>query len=442
MGQSTQFSSAVKAALNRETWTRPVLDGRPGPELLVLGANAPVQTKEEANALIRAIFGTTQLTPALVSIRDFALAQVGENTTPAGFAQLVLKALSNRSSSGTNQEETCELLAKYFQHQSETLASNRAYSIANRENPNAVWWPVPNHARYPRKAEDELPWARRYPIVSRDTRIGSAGSCFAEEIAYRLQRKGYNYVVTEPNPSPKNGLHRSCTGWGPIFNIPAFRQLIERSFGLRDVPPIVYWDHSLSPPAVRDPWRDEISFPSLAHYQEEYYRHQAAAREALSTVEVFVMTLGLNEVWELKEDNSVLSRNPRCLDPSLIRHRCLTFAENLAEMNRMREIWKTFNPGVKLIVSVSPIPLVASVQGDSQHVIAATCEAKSILRAVAGEFSRQHEDVYYMPSYDLISYCIPHPWTEDGRHVTRPTVSRVMELFDQIFVAEEGGKSS
>ena len=151
------------------------------------------------------------------------------------------------------------------------------------------------------------------------------------------QRDGYNYLVTEPNLSlHEEGLHRSSAAWGAIFNVPAFRQLIERSFGVSKTPALAFWDHTVSPKVLRDPFRDEITFSSVEEYRREYYSHIQAAKKALIEAEVFVLTLGLNEVWELRTNSAVLSRNPRGLDPTLIKKRTLTFNENLNEYCHFR----------------------------------------------------------------------------------------------------------
>ena len=122
-------------------------------------------------------------------------------------------------------------LAALGAHEAATRRNLRLYDPGARANPDAVWWPVPNHPKRPRRATDELPWAQRHPILDRTTPVGSAGSCFASEVAHRLQRDGFRYVVTQPNRNPTSGTHNACCRWGTIFNVASFRQLIERAYG-------------------------------------------------------------------------------------------------------------------------------------------------------------------------------------------------------------------
>ena len=47
------------------------------------------------------------------------------------------------------------------------------------------------------------------------------------------------------------------------------------------------------------------------------------------------------------------------------------------------------------------MPLTASASGE--HVLNATSHSKSVLRAVAGKLTAQHEWVDYFPSYELVT---------------------------------------
>ena len=97
---------------------------------------------------------------------------------------------------------------------------------------------------------------------------------------------------------------------------------------------------------------------------------------------------------------------------------------------------RKYNPKFKLILSLSPIPFLATGRADHEHVIAANCHSKSSLRVAAQEVVDKYDDVYYFPSYELIHYCEASPWESDLRHVKRDTVSRVVSMFEDIFVMD------
>lgn len=306
--------------------------------------------------------------------------------------------------------------------------NTRAYDPRGRFRPQAVYWPDPTPPNS-RPLFGELPYAQTYKMVDKDTPIGSAGSCFAIEIAKHLKDNGFNYVVTEPN-------HASCAAWGIIFNTPSFRDLIQVAFGVRKRPRLL-WKRLGQDGAAEflDPFREDVLFQSVEEYEADYDRHIARAREALLKCKVFVITLGMNEIWHLASDGSALSRAPWRLAPHLTRHKVLTVEENVNALQTMLDIWRAHNPDLQLIVTVSPVPLHATFRADYHHVIAANQHSKSTLRVAAEEFcNRNSGQVVYFPSYEMVMNCIADPWEPDTRHVRPAAISQVMNLFETMFV--------
>lgn len=328
---------------------------------------------------------------------------------------------------------------RYFEalseHRRTTLGNVQAFEGEPKFNWRAIWYPdgsVPPPRGRSIYADEQLPYARINQFVRRATPIGSAGSCFAAEIRSVLIKDGFNYVTTEPNDL-------TCAAWGALYNVPSMRQLVEKAFGLTHTPRLVaIKQHMKSDYAagfdIVDPFRQNVQFSSLEEYEDNYQRHLDAAREALLKCEVFILTLGMNEIWYLKSDGSILTRMLWDLSPALVDRRVLTVQENVHELNRMLEVWRHHNPAIKLIVTVSPVPLHATFQGDHTHVIAATCHAKSTLRVAAEEFVRQNRDVFYFPAYETVMYCTEKPFLADNRHVTPEAVAKVARLFKLMFV--------
>ena len=160
----------------------------------------------------------------------------------------------------------------------------------------------------------------------------------------------------------------------------SFRQLIERAYGAW-TPPLLFGEHHDGGALqLSDPWLDAVTYVSVEEALSAQAALSEAARAAFDSVEVFVFTMGLAEVWRLKATGDVLARMPISMPRHLVEPAVLGFEENVAELERLWALWKRHNPKVKLILSVSPIPLNATFQGDEQHVIAATCEAMMRLR--------------------------------------------------------------
>ena len=312
-----------------------------------------------------------------------------------------------------------------------------AYKQEGKLGPDVVFWPDPSHPKRPRPFAREIPIVAAEKIVGRDTPIGSAGSCFAMEIAHRLQEKKFNYVVTEPFPNPRDGLSDACARWGTIFNVPAFRQLVEKSFGAITLPNLSYTDVEAGQRRFFDPFREGVSYETIEEFESASAAHLAKAREALLRCKVFILTLGMNEVWRTRAGGYVLSRSPWHLASSLFNRQVLTVEENLSDLRRMVDVWRAHNPDIRFIVSVSPVPLHATFQGEYLHAIVANTQAKSTLRVVADEFARTVPGVSYFPSYESVMYCTENAWEADGRHVSRTAVDKVMALFDRLFVRDD-----
>ncbi len=314
------------------------------------------------------------------------------------------------------------------------------YTLRPGQSASSAFWPDPTDVRHPQAKYDLLPYVQKQPILDKTTTIGSAGSCFAVEIAKVLQQRGFQYVVTEANEDPSNGvildtpvadasLARFCAAYGLLFNSPSFCQLAERAFGLRDFDQIVVEANG----QFVDPYREGVRFSSAEAYLANYESHVSAVREALLACEVFVVTLGLNECWQLL-DGTFISRNPRANMYHLVQHRVLTVQENVQYIQRFFDLVKARNPKFKLIISVSPVPLMATGRHHEQHIISANCHSKSVLRVAADELVRNNPDMYYLPSYELVTECSRQPWEDDHRHVTPATVERVIQMFSEMFV--------
>lgn len=340
-------------------------------------------------------------------------------------------------------------LARYVES---ARRSKSAYDTAGKPNPSAVWYPNPTR---PGGASvyDTLPVVTNHGIVDRATPIGSAGSCFAYEISTYLQHHGFNYVVTERGEDVPRGVIQGCPGpeetaayarfsanWGILFNTPTIAQLAEKAFGARELPRLlVHAENDQGQLLYADPYRENVWFTSPEAYEADYELHREAVRRALLAAEVFIVTPGLNECWQFIGDGSVISRNPRSPELSaLLRHRVLTVEENVAYLQRFIDVVRAHNPSFKVIVSVSPVPFMATGLGETRHVITANGHSKAVLRVAAEEIVTRNSDVYYLPSYELVTMGIKDPWDPDERHVKRSAVQRVMSLFEATFVRRGG----
>lgn len=311
----------------------------------------------------------------------------------------------------------------------------------NKPDPNAVMWPIPNHAKHPNNKFDMLPFVRRHKIMDHKTPIGSAGSCFAFEIAKFLQSEEFNYVVEERADSPESGVFvdgytagdkyaKFSANYGLLFNTPSLKQLAEKAFGHRE---FIQYCCRADNNIITDPYRENVYFSSKEAYLKDYSKHIAAVRGSLLKCKVFIFTAGLNECWQL-HDGSVISRNPREGFYHLLKHRVLTVQENVDNIKSFVTMVREENPDFKLVISLSPIPLLATGRGETHHIIEANTHSKAVLRVAIDQVINEMDGVYYLPSYELVTECSQDAWKADHRHVKTEVVQRVISMFKEMFV--------
>ena len=405
-------------------------------QTLVVNEGDLVTHAEHLTELIKAIFHQETLDEKAQALLNEVFSQFQNQTV--SFDQVVKflreKTFDKMKAEGEEGLYWTHVYEKIKQHEAMTKANQQAYTPAAYANPQAVFWPDPTF-KDKRSLFTEIPYAKKFALVDRQAAIGSAGSCFAIEIALWLQRNGYNYIITENDPHPTEGQYsKSCARWGIIFNTPSFRQLVEKAFGERQLPKLLW---SLKGPQgvqLMDPFREDVIFNSVEEYEKDLPQHLEACRKALATCDYFVLTLGVNEVWRLKSDGSVFSRAPWRISSHLVEHKVMSVEDNLEELDRMVKVWRKYNPKVKFIVTVSPVPLHATFRANEHHVVTANAHSKASLRVVAEEFCKRYDGVYYFPSYESVMYCTENAWEADQRHVSRRAVDKVMNLFETMFL--------
>ena len=270
-------------------------------------------------------------------------------------------------------------------------------------------------------------------------RVASAGSCFAANIVPFLERAGFVYVRTETVPecfAAVQDAHFSyakfSAAYGNIYTPRQALQLLQRAQG-RFTPAEDRWvvEHGL----VVDPYRPGLKYPAASHAEFDALtaQHLAAVRRAIAMSDVFVFTLGLTEAWASAIDGAVFPACPGTVagefDPDRHRFRNFTVAEIGADLDALIEGLREINPRLRIILTVSPVPLVATATGE--HVLVATMYSKSVLRAAAGEACSRHEGVSYFVAYEIVTGPqAPHDYFEpDRREPSAKAVAAVMTAF-------------
>ncbi len=293
-------------------------------------------------------------------------------------------------------------------------------------------------------------WA---PMPLRKTdRIATAGSCFAQHIGNSLAARGAGFMDMEPAPPLFNSAAEarswgygvfSCR-YGNVYTTRQLLQLFDEAHGTRTPVERVWEKDGRFYDALRASV-DPVGQGSAEAVLDLRARHLTAVRRMFAELDVFVFTMGLTEGWENNQDGTMFAVAPGTVagtyDPSRHVFRNLRAAEISADMLAFWERLRTVNPRARVLLTVSPVPLAATAT--QNHVLVATTYSKSVLRAVAGELAEDIDDIYYFPSYEIIS---SHPargmfFEPDLRNVNLFGVNFVMtNFFSGPLAVEFGGQ--
>jgi hypothetical protein len=282
------------------------------------------------------------------------------------------------------------------------------------------------------------------PLFDRRDTFFTIGSCFAEEIRNALAGRGvtclpdYRSIVFDRARARIDNLpDREHMNYYNTFSI---RQEIERAAGLWTQDESDIWTigrRALAKTAFaggtafQDPYRRLTVGASPSDLHSVLASVNTVMAEGMKSASAVIMTLGLTEVFVKKDNGLVANRFPgygRGGGESQTAFHASTFAENLDNVERSIGLLKQLNPTVKIVITVSPVPLARTFSGHDVYV--ANTQSKSILVAAAQEACSRLDDCYYFPSYEIVSSIGAAAFKErDGRHVTSDIVDSVVEAF-------------
>lgn len=280
---------------------------------------------------------------------------------------------------------------------------------------------------------------RKKFTIAADDRIATAGSCFAQHIAKYLRANGFSILDKEPPPPSLDEATQKSFGftlysarYGNIYTVRQLLQLAQDAFS-GAIDPDDFWTKD---GRVYDAIRPNVEPRGFASLEEAIANrkfHLAKVREMLTEMTVFIFTLGLTEAWVSRKTGRVYPTAPGTIageyDPEAHAFQNFTAGETRDDFDKFLALLKQHNPDVRIILTVSPVPLTATAS--DRHVLLATMYSKSALRAAAGELADAHANIDYFPSYEIIA----SPWSKgffyesNMRSVNAGGVAAVMRVF-------------
>ncbi|MFA5171093.1 MAG: GSCFA domain-containing protein [Sulfuriferula sp.] len=306
-----------------------------------------------------------------------------------------------------------------------------------------------------RRAVEQVPVQQLDPVVRArvhlraDSKVATAGSCFAQHISRALRQHGYNNYITETGiglsaaEAEQRNYGVYSARYGNVYTARQLVQLFDRAYG----------DYAPSEQAwlredgrFVDPFRPQIEpdgFAQIEALEQSRAEQFSAVRELFENLDVFVFTLGLTEAWRNRSDGAVFPLAPGVVAGAMNprEHEFINFntqdviGDLQAFINRLLRI----NPAAKMILTVSPVPLIATYE--DQHVLVSNTYSKSVLRAAAEEICRRNAMCEYFPAYEMITGHYNHgAWFEgDLRSVRAEGIEHVMRTFFKHYAADEAG---
>jgi hypothetical protein len=197
-----------------------------------------------------------------------------------------------------------------------------------------------------------------------------------------------------------------------------------------------WFDLQLSP-GVR-PVSLDRAIERRAYLTNEYFRR-------LADTSVVIVTLGLNEVWYDSWSRRYLNAGPSLYAArrQAKRYR-VEFADvdsTVRALEHMRKRLLRLNPNMKLIVTVSPVPMSETFSGKDVGI--ANILSKATLRVAAESFSSRHAAVEYFPAFEMITLAPRQlAYAPDCLHVNDKAVAIIMQRFAKSFFGFETSLTS
>ncbi len=302
---------------------------------------------------------------------------------------------------------------------------------------------LPDHCYWSRAVTAPQP-GQIDPVVAGVTinaaaKIATMGSCFAQHLARHVRKSGLNYYIAEPAPeglSADEAVRRNygtfSARYGNVYTVRQAVQLFYRAFGIFAPQDDVWPKGSGFVDAFR-PQIEPAEIATIDAVRKSARAHLACVREMFMTADWLVFTLGLTEGWASRIDGAVYPVAPGVsggiFDPA--KYEFINFGVDQVRADLEEFITRVHqvNPSCQILLTVSPVPLVATYE--QRHVWVSTTYSKAVLRVAADEAARHFGFVHYFPSYEVITSPAAGGayYQDDLRQVTDLGVGHVMKLF-------------
>lgn len=207
--------------------------------------------------------------------------------------------------------------------------------------------------------------------------IFTIGSCFSDAMGLKFEQNKFRVLA---NP------------FGTVYNPISIIRLMERSI-TKDLPGEAGFVHTQGLWAHYD-FHSKFSAIGQEQLRTNIKATIQEAHDFLKRADYLLVTLGTALVYTLKTSNEIVS-NCHKVPATMFEKVMLEEAHIINAFTSFIKTLKTFNPSLKVIVTVSPVRHI-------KDTLEINMVSKAILRTACYKLERDHDNLHYFPSYELM----------------------------------------
>lgn len=286
------------------------------------------------------------------------------------------------------------------------------------------FWPDPSSDRPENRVSRFAGYQICQPNHSKDKMLIDStvtmGSCFMNEINKLLASDNFLMRSTE---SHCHSPHVFPANWGTIFNPLSAQYALEWYFNERSRPEMLWRGYHSGTDCLYDVFREDVTFSTLEGFRENLTQHKMNAKRLLSECSSFVCAFSMTETWLTNDgSNYPLARAPWRINPLTARPYNLSVDEIKNAISRISLILHQYNKDCRIYVGVDPVPLHATHTHKNSIIADSNAKAALIAGITLGIQESDVGNLYYVPFYESIHYCMTNPWCGDERHLNEDAI--------------------
>ena len=290
--------------------------------------------------------------------------------------------------------------------------------------------------RFPDQADTRLRDGILFPAIyprfslAEARKIFTIGSCFARNIEEKL--KGYDVPTLNFKPPREEYLEGRSNALLNEYNPGTMSQRILNAFGVTELVDDTIVDTAGGVVDLLLPTGTPVSRDRAFERRREI----SSLYAELASADAVIITLGLVQAWYDTVSGAYLNRLP---PRDVIRahgERYVLRVLDVAEVFPLLDeaIGAIARCGIKVLLTVSPVPLQASLAGDD--AVVANCYSKSVLRVCAQQLYLKYPLVDYFPSYEIAMSGGLSSFGPDQVHVRDAVVGQITDYMLRAYVGK------